>query len=156
MKPSSAYEFEFTGWAGENPYFLVINTDDPPGNWIIDLDEYAWMSQEPGLMRAPGEWVLIAKRDVNSHPLIPGMSQPIIAIRVAPGEQPYYTKRWVGIAYPAGGQLPLYGIGKKRLDGHVDRLWILPNGIIVPGDDGDVIATRMLKSLSQPQQEGAS
>ena len=148
MNVSRASEFLFTGWAGENPYFLVINTDDPVESWVVDLDEYAWMSQHPDLMRAPGEWVLAAKRDVDSHPLVAGASVPVIAIRVAPGEQPYYTKRWVGIAYPAGGQLPLYGIGKKRLDGHVDRLWILPNGIIVPGDDGDVIATRMLKAMA--------
>lgn len=142
MKPTQQ-PFEFEAWAGESPYFLVINTDEPAASWVIDLDEFAWMSDIPDLMRAEAEWILVAKRDVATM-----AGAPVMALRVLPGEQPYYTKRWVGIAYPAGGQIPIYGIGKKRNDGHVDRLWILPNGIIVPGDDGDLIATRILKSMA--------
>jgi hypothetical protein len=141
--------FEFEGWAGETPYFLAINTDEPKASWIVDLDEFAWMSQEPGLMRAESEWLLVAKRDVNTM-----VGHPVLALRVLPGEQPYYTKKIVG-ELTSGNELSLYGIGKKRLDGHVDRLWILPNGIIVPGDDGELIATRILKALrQQPQGEG--
>lgn len=134
------------GWAGETPFFLMINEGPTNGptthEWVVDLDEPGWHSDRPDLMRVEGEWVLVAKRDATHL-----YGSPVLALRVLPGEQPYYIKRTVGVIYGTadGGQILLYGIGKKRLDGHVDRLWILPNGVIVPGDDGDIIATRMLK-----------
>lgn len=138
---------DWTGWAGETPYFLVINEGPTNGpvsdSWAIDLDEPGWTDSP--LMRVEGEWVLVAKQAVDSV-----AGTPVLAMRVLPGEQPYYHKRHVGIAYgPGSGEVEFYGIGKKRLDGHVDRLWIMPNGIIVPGDDGDIIATRMLKQSGE-------
>ena len=134
---------EFTGWAGETPYFLVINTMDPKQTNIVDLDEAGWMWERDGLMRATGEWVLVAKRDISSM-----QGTPIIAIRVLDGEQPYYTKRHIGMMMGGAGELMVYGIGKKRVDGHVDRLWILPNGIICAGDDVDIIGVNILKGIS--------
>jgi len=133
----------FTGWAGETPYFLVINTMDPKQSNIVDLDEAGWMWERDGLMRATGEWVLVAKRDISSM-----QGTPIIAIRVLDGEQPYYTKRHIGMMMGGAGELMVYGIGKKRVDGHVDRLWILPNGIICAGDDVDIIGVNILKGIS--------
>ena len=133
-------EDEFTGWSGDTPYFLVINTVDPKESLYIDLDEPGWMSERQGLMRAEAEWVLAAKRTNDS---IDGV--PVVAMRVLPGEQPYYTHRHVGIVYPVGVEVQCYGIGKKRLDGHVDRLWILPNGIVCPGDDVDIIGSNIAR-----------
>ena len=132
----------FSGWAGDTPYFVVIKTGG--GMCLIDLDESGWMSEREGLMRAPGEWILFAKRDVNS---LDGV--PILVVIVHDGDQPYYTKRTIGIAVGpgAGREIAVYGIGKKRLDGQTDRMWVLPNGIVCSGDDVDIIATGMLKSM---------
>lgn len=133
----------FLGWAGETPYFLVINTGTPPVSNIVDLDEAGWMWERDGLMRAAGEWLLVAKRDNAS---LDGV--PILAIRVLEGEQPYYSKRHIGTIMGAEGEILCYGIGKKRNDGHVDRLWILPNGVICGGDDVDIIAVNILKRMA--------
>ena len=133
------------GWDGETPYFLVINTGPTSGpidqSFIVDLDHHGWHEEAGSLMRDEAEWLLVAKRD---HVSLAG--NPVIALRVLPGEQPYYTKKIVGIVRGGSGEMWLYGIGKKRLDGHVDRLWILPNGIIVGGDDGELFAVRMMKT----------
>jgi hypothetical protein len=135
---------EFTGWADDNPYFLVINTIEPQQSNIIDLGEPGWMSEREGLMREPGEWLLVAKRD-NILSWDTGI--PVLVIRVLEGEQPYYVKRTYGRLDI--GQFYVYGIGKKRLDGHVDRLWILPpRGIICAGDDVDIIGANILKSMA--------
>ncbi len=143
------------GWEGETPYFLVINTGPTVGaieqSFIVDLDHRGWHEEAGSLMRDEAEWLLVAKRD---HVALAGNA--VIALRVLPGEQPYYTKKIVGIAYGGSGELWLYGIGKKRLDGHVDRLWILPNGIIVPGDDGELFADRILRAMSTPPLEEPS
>ena len=39
-----------------------------------------------------------------------------------------------------------YGIGKKRLDGHVDRLWVLPTGVICAGDDVNVLGEALAQA----------
>ena len=136
---------EFTGWAGDNRFFLVIN---PAGtvnqSIVIDLDEPGWMSEEPDLMRAPGEWLLVAKGEPNS---LRG-SVPCLAMIVLPGEQPYYTLRHMGLASGSGGEILIPGIGKKRADSHVDRLWLLPNGIVCSGDDVDIIGVNILKAMA--------
>ena len=131
---------EFTGWAGDNPFFLAINVGGQ--SLIVDLDEPGWMWEREGLMRETGEWVLVAKNDANA-----ALGTMVLSIRVLDGEQPYYTKRHFG-SLLAGGEIVVYGIGKKRLDGHVDRMWILPNGVICAGDDVDIIAPNILRGAS--------
>jgi len=134
---------QFTGWAGETPYYLIINTEDSR-HFLLDLDEPGWMSERDGLMREPGEWILVAKRGSES---LDGV--PVLVVRVQDGEQPYYTKRTVGIAVGpgAGRQIAVYGIGKKKPDGETYRMWVLPNGIVCCGDDVDTIATSILKNM---------
>jgi hypothetical protein len=132
---------QFTGWAGDNPFFLVINTDPGRVMHIIDLDESGWMSEQPGLLREEGEWLLVAKGPDGLEG-----STPVLAIRVLPGEQPYCIRRHIGSA-TSGKEITVPGIGKKRTDGHVDRLWLLPNGIVCSGDDVDIIGANILRSL---------
>ena len=40
-----------------------------------------------------------------------------------------------------------YGIGKKRRDGHVDRLWIFTTGQICAGDDVDIFGRAFLAQM---------
>lgn len=136
---------QFGGWAGDNRFFLAINLAGTVNESIvIDLDEPGWMSEDPGLMRAPGEWLLVAKGEPNS---LRG-SVPCLAMVVMPGEQPYYTMHHVGLASGGSGEILIPGIGKKRADGHVDRLWLLPNGIVCAGDDADIIGVNILKAMA--------
>jgi len=135
---------------GDNPYILIVIASDPT---MIDLDEPGWASRYSDLMRAPGRWILGRKAN----------SSPVLTLTVSPGEQPYYTSRVVGtVNFPPPDAINLtqdqalvikqrseiraYGIGKKRLDGHVDRLWILPNGVVCAGDDVDVIGAELVRS----------
>lgn len=136
----------FTGWAGESPFFLVITTED--GGHMVDVDEPGWMSEVPGLMRAPGEWLLVAKR-VHDRP----DGVPVLVMRVSEGEQPYYSRHTVGIAVGpgSGGEMVVYGIGKKRLDGHTDRMWTLPTGTVCAGDDVDKIVVDILQARASQQ-----
>ena len=116
------------------PYRLLILTKDPYTGHDIDLDEPGWATKNASLMREPATWYLVREAD-RSIPL---------SIVVHPGEQPYYTAR-VFASTTNPEQIRAYGIGKKRLDGHVDRLWILPNGQICGGDDVDYFAEQLLK-----------
>lgn len=139
----------FTGWAGESPFFLVITTSD--GVHVVDVDEPNWMGEIPGLMRATGEWMLVAKR---AHDRPDGM--PMLVMLVADGEQPYYSRHTTGIAIgpAAGSEMVTYGIGKKRKDGHTDRMWVLPTGTVCPGDDVDKIVVDIMQSRASQQATG--
>lgn len=118
-----------------NPFALVIA--DGSGSTWIDLDQPGWMKVHAELMRAPGQWSLIEKPT----------ARVVLTMLVASGEQPYYTARHVGLIGSGGSnEVVAHGIGKKRLDGHVDRMWILPNGIICAGDDLEPLAIQMVKA----------
>lgn len=125
-------------WADANPFCLVIRRDDTREATMIDLGESGWVARHASWMRAPGRWFLVRKGD----------PQPILAVTVEEGEQPYYTARHTGVAGGGGNsEIVAYGIGKKRLDGQVDRLWVLPNGTICGGDDVSSLALDMLHSM---------
>ena len=121
-------------WAGDNPLYLIIQNAE--GNTVIDLDQPGWVAANAALMREPGAWLLNHK----------SVLQTVAMILVFPGEQPYYTARHVGVAFGGAGELIAYGIGKKRLDGHVDRLWVLPNGVMCAGDDMEPILLSFIKA----------
>lgn len=123
-----------TGWSGETPFFLVIELDDKPasGNLGIDLDT-PWTTAHAEQIRLPGTWWLVDKRS----------QAPVMGIIVEPGDQPYFTKHHVGNLM-SNRELVAYGLGKKRADGEMVRIWLLPNGIICGGEDVDVIASRMV------------
>lgn len=124
-------------WQGDHPYCLTIAVKSTEG-WqaaVVDLDERGWATTHADLLRTPGRWYLVEKLT----------NIPILGIIVNPGEQPYYTAKHVGIAFGGSGEVTCYGIGKKRLDGHVDRLWIMPNGMITAGDDVEPFGAALLK-----------
>lgn len=120
-------------WQGTNPMFLIIvQAGQQPV--VIDLDEPGWIAKNSELMRAQGTWHLFRKDHT-----------PVFSLVVWEGEQPYYTARHIGtLGREIRSELIAYGIGKKRLDGHVDRLWVLPNGQICTGDDVDPLARSLL------------
>lgn len=132
------------GWLGDLPFFLVIN-GETSGQRVIDLNERQWMKIHADLMREPGEWILVRKAPDGSDGGI-----PMLAVLVHDGDQPYYTRLRVGVLQGpgAGNEVIIHGIGKKRLDGTVDRLWILPNGIVCAGDDAEEIGSRINKRLA--------
>ena len=115
-------------WAGDIPVFLLVIKDAEPH--VIDLDERAWLETYSDLLRGEATWHL-AQKDGGGI---------CFSLVVLDGEQPYYMARHFARAAMALGveeaHVVAYGIGKKRLDGHVDRLWIfLPDGQICTGDD---------------------
>ena len=124
-------------WHDDNPFYLLIILAD--GRYVEqDLGEPGWIDRmnPTGVMRAPGVWHLVRKDS----------SSIVLMVEVAEGEQPYYLVRHAGFATKDQNiENKAYGIGKKRLDGHVDRLWILSNGCVVGGDDVDTIIVRLLK-----------
>ena len=122
------------GWAGDFPFFLVIEPNDKTdGNIGIDLDESGWLTTYAKYMRMPGAWFLYHK----------GSGSPVMCVIVEDGDQPYFTRHTVGNLM-AGGMITTVGIGKKNRDGSVTRLWLFPNGLFCGGDDVDVIASRMM------------
>lgn len=129
---------EHGGWLDGNPFYLMIVADEGE-HAKIDLGERGWIAKNAPLMRAPGRWFLVQKHGDNV----------VAMILVNDGEQPYYVARHVGFASVSGAgpnaETIAYGIGKKRLDGHVDRIWLLANGVVVTGDDVEPIALDMLK-----------
>lgn len=127
---------QYDGWLGANPYNLMIVLDS--GRIAeIDLDKQKWMEWYSEFLRAPGTWYLVRKAD----------KVIVTMMLVKDGEQPYYVARHVGFLNSnANTETINYGIGKKRLDGHVDRIWVMSNGCMVMGDDGEAIALDLLKS----------
>lgn len=128
---------EHGGWLDGNPFYLLIVLDD--GRVAqIDLGERGWIAKygEAGFLRDPGRWHLVQKA-----------SGTVVAmVLVSEGEQPYYVARHVGFATGSSStEATAYGIGKKRTDGHTDRIWLLPNGIVLTGDDLEPLALDMLR-----------
>ena len=121
----------------DNPFFLVIS---PPGVQI-DLDQPGWVAEYADLMRQPGRWYLCRRVD----------GVLLLAMTVLEGEQPYYTKRHIGQIVVASGvsrETVAHGIGKKRLDGHVDRLWVLPGlATVCGGDDVEQLTMEFVHML---------
>jgi hypothetical protein len=111
---------------------------------IIDLDERGWTTTHAEWMRGQARWFLVRKTDMY----------PLLWMNVVDGEQPYYVCRHVGIATAPPSvngtvpttQVPCYGLGKKRLDGHTDRIWLLPNGAVTLGDDVEIFAMDLVKA----------
>jgi hypothetical protein len=126
---------------GDHPYFLAIEPRESPGKpLLIDLESPGWVTTHAEYMRAPGTWYLMPK-DGNSR-------LPRLSVLVSEGEQPYYAAKHVGVAGSGGSnEVVVYGIGKKRLDGVVDRLWVLPNGIVCGGDDVEAFGIAAVKRL---------
>lgn len=130
------------GWLDANPFYLLIVHGD--GRIIEqDLAERGWIKklEEANLLWKPGDWYLVRK------------AGGIIALTmvVHDGERPYYVARHVGWTSPTGSdETVVYGIGKARLDGHTDRLWVMANGAVTLGDDVGEIALRILKQGIMP------
>jgi hypothetical protein len=121
---------------GDTPFYLILQFEDE--NVGIDLDEYQWYAKNEQYMRKPGRWLLVHK--ASQH--------PILVMQVRDGEQPYYVARHVGIVGSGGSnEVTAYGIGKKRVDGHTDRLWAMPNGTVCGGDDVESIGIGLLHEL---------
>lgn len=125
-----------SGWMGDNPFYLVLSFPDE--NVGIDLDEPQWHAKYEDCMRRPGLWTLVHK-DTGAK---------VLAVRVNPGDQPYYTARHIGVVGSGGGnEITSYGIGKKCADGSTVRLWLLPDGTVCGGDDVDVLGRDIVIDL---------
>lgn len=137
-----------SGWQGDFPFYLVIELlDTSAGNVGIDLDEPGWVAANHDVMRKAATWWLYHKES----------QRPVLCLVVEDGEQPYFVKHHVGNLM-AGGEVVAAGIGKKvpaqyeqqgkrrvlKSPARVERLWILPNGVVCGADDVDIIAGRML------------
>lgn len=131
----------------ESPYMLLIDVEEQQTGLIVrhfvDLDEPGWMSERPELLRCASDWVLCARTGPSQFDYV-----PVLAMTVLDGEEPYYAKRHIGVMYGGKGEIIIHGIGKKSRDGSMQRMWILPNGIVVPSDDCDVIVSRILKNMN--------
>lgn len=126
----------YGGWLGSNPFYLLLAFPDE--NVGIDLDEPAWAAKYAEHMRRPGQWLLIHKQTGTQ----------VLGLLVTEGDQPYYTARHIGIAGGGGGnEITAYGLGKKHPDGSVERMWLMPNGMVCLGDDVDDIGVLMVKQL---------
>lgn len=123
------------GWYGELPFYLALVFDDEVVT--IDLEQPQWIATYADYMRKPGVWILRHKSGID-----------ILAVVVHDGDQPYYTARHVGVMGNAGSnEVVAHGIGKKRADGVVERLWLLPNGVVCAGDDVGDLGIRLVHQL---------
>lgn len=132
-------------WHGTSPVCLLIITDADQKMTVIDVDEPGWHKTHGHLMRAVGSWYLCGKD-----------GRPWAGMRVSEGEHPYYVARHVGIGtlpprddgQLRSNEVVAYGIGKKRLDGHVDRSWnLLIDGDVFTciGDDVEYFALQLIR-----------
>lgn len=130
-----------------NPYMLIIEIPDESTGLVtrhmIDLSEPGWMSEKPEILQGKSEWILCARTGQGIFDYV-----GVLAMSVLEGEEPYYAKRHIGVMYGGKGEIVIHGIGKKARDGAMHRMWILPNGIVVPSDDCDVIVSRILKQMN--------
>lgn len=128
---------ELPDWDGDHPLFLLLALDE---GWVaVDLDEKGWIAKLGERMREPGTWHLCRK--------LPDGFSILFSMAVLPGEQPYYVARHIGQVGVKDGvaqEVVCYGIGKKRVDGFVDRIWLLPNDQIVVGDNVELFARGMI------------
>jgi len=123
-------------WNGESPFFLVFEPDDGQGGNVgIDLDTGGWIEANRETFRRPGVWFLVSKQ----------FGAAVMAILVSPGEQFYYHRHHVGNLM-SSGEVTVQAIGKKRGDGSTVRLWMLPNGIVMAGEENEIdpVAARMI------------
>lgn len=122
-----------TQWTGDNPFYLLIINKAKP--YIIDLDVKRWERRPPynRLIRLESTWHLIRKEDNGI----------VFTMVTRDGEQPYYVARHFRRTTADPGQpqprADAYGIGKKRLDGHADRMWVFTDGQVTMGDDVDIL-----------------
>ena len=124
------------------PYDLML-IDDEQHVLFIDVEEYQWATTHADWMRRSGWWLLRHK----------DTSAIILTVRVNDGDQPYYTARHVGIAGSGGSnEIIAYGIGKKAHDGTMLRLWVMPDGVVVGGDDVDQLGILQVKARG-PRRE---
>lgn len=126
---------EGEAWSGDNPYYLIATFDDRDPE-IVDLDRPGWLQDQGWIFRSEAEFHLTRKID----------SIVVFSVRLLPGEQGYYTARHIGVT-GSGGQAETiaYGIGKKRVDGNEDNLWVLSWGQICVGQDVEYFALKGLK-----------
>jgi len=122
-------------WQGENPFYLLISLADGTGV-VIDLDKRGWATEFADYFRVKAYWGLL---DKNHH-------FPVLQMVVNDGDQPYYTARHFA-ATDSPSEVIAYGIGKKREDGHTDRLWAFREGMVCCGDDVDVLGRLLLDQL---------
>lgn len=132
-------------WLGDRPFFLAIRQyGEERSTTIIDLDEHDWATTYSHLMRVPGAWFLCSKKKSVET----GVLYPVLVMQVEDGDQPYFTTKHVGImsfGLAPGPETLVYGIGKKRYNGEVQRMWVLPNGSMCSGEDVYWIADWMNK-----------
>jgi hypothetical protein len=124
------------GLEGPSPFFVVVlsNTEQGISHVLLDLDTPSQDRPVP----PPGAWVLVEKASMK----------PLLAIEVHEGEQANYKIRAVGTIPLGGGvarEIKTYGLEKTRPDGSTQGAWVMPNGMIVPGDDVYEIGDRMNK-----------
>lgn len=131
---------EKTEWAGDSPFFLVFERG-PRDNVGLDIDTGGWIEANKELFRTPGVWLLMHK----------AQGRPVLAVVLREDEQFYWTKHHVGNLM-AGAEVTLYGMGKKQADGNKVNLWLMPNGMVVGGPEGDadLLAARMLGAPAAP------
>jgi hypothetical protein len=128
---------ESGGWAGDLPVFLVFQPDDEVGGNVgIDLDVAGWIEGNRDTFRRPGIWFLMNK----------ATGQPMLCMTTSEGDQFFYHRHHVGIiGSTIGPTVTAHVVGKKH-GRHVTRLWLMPNGMVMTGEEGEVdaIASRML------------
>lgn len=126
------------GWAGDQPYFLVFEpADGVGGNVGIDVDVDGWIEGNRDTFRRPGLWFLLDKRTGG----------PVLAIPTVDGDQFFYHRHHVGIiGNEATASVPVQVVGRKRADGSTDRLWLMPNGLVMTGEEAEVdpVASRLI------------
>jgi hypothetical protein len=118
------------------PFDLLL-VDDEQRTCFVDVEEHQWHETHADWMRRPGWWLLRHK----------GSSAVALTVRVNEGDQPYYTARHIGIAGSGGSnEVIAYGIGKKAHDGTMLRLWVMPDGAVVGGDDVDQLGILLVRA----------
>jgi len=125
------------GWAGDQPVFLIHEpADGVGGNIGIDIDVDGWIEGNRDTFRRPGIWFLMDKEN----------GEPKLCLSTIEGDQFFYHRHHVGIIGSAAtASVAVHVIGRKRGD-EVTRLWLMPNGMVMTGEEGDVdpVATRMV------------
>ena len=124
-------------WSDENPFYLHIIRPNA-AEQIIDLGEHRWATTYADWMRGRSRWYLIRKAG----------GLPALVVDVGDHDQPYYTAHHVGkIGSGGSNEIVAYGIGAKRYDGVIDRLWVLPGGMVCGGDDVDSLGEALVEAL---------